>query len=152
MMMGALANRALRASFIDHLVDFATANGFAGIDLEIGSIDDPGMRRYEEFIGELHRAFAPAGLTLAVTVALDDPDYHPDVLARAADFVIINSIDVTPSATMPAPLQPQQMFANALAANRGDRSRQDRRRDRQFGLRLEPDGEDAPADDSAGRD
>ncbi|MEJ0097761.1 MAG: glycosyltransferase [Bauldia sp.] len=114
MMMGALANRAIRASFIDHLVDFAIANRFGGIDLEIGSIDDTGMRRYEEFVGELHRALAPHGVTLAVTVGLDDPAYHMDVLSRAADLVIVDAVDLEPSATTPAPLQPQTAFADAL--------------------------------------
>jgi cellulose synthase/poly-beta-1,6-N-acetylglucosamine synthase-like glycosyltransferase/peptidoglycan/xylan/chitin deacetylase (PgdA/CDA1 family) len=95
-MLEVLSDRNRRASLIASLLRFAVDNRFDGVDLDISSLDDLSMRRYEQFVGEVRRIFSSAGLSVLVTIGLDDPSYRVDRLSRQADLVVIDTFDRTP--------------------------------------------------------
>jgi cellulose synthase/poly-beta-1,6-N-acetylglucosamine synthase-like glycosyltransferase/peptidoglycan/xylan/chitin deacetylase (PgdA/CDA1 family) len=112
-MIDALGDRSRRALLITGLLQFVRDGGFDGVDLDISSIDELSMHRYEEFVGEVHRIFSSVGLSVLVTVSLEDSSYRVDQLSRQADLVVIDTFDRAPPAT-PGALTADAWFAEEL--------------------------------------
>jgi cellulose synthase/poly-beta-1,6-N-acetylglucosamine synthase-like glycosyltransferase/peptidoglycan/xylan/chitin deacetylase (PgdA/CDA1 family)/spore germination protein YaaH len=112
-MIETLSDRGRRGLLITRLLEFARDRHFDGVDLDISSIDDQSMRRYEEFIGELHRIFSSVGLSVLVTVGLEDSSYRIDRLSRQADLVVIDTFNRAPPRA-PAALAADAWFAQEI--------------------------------------
>jgi spore germination protein YaaH len=98
---GILATSASRASAVANLVKLATANGFAGVDVDLEAVQPAGKANFTAFLSSLSSALHVYGLKLVVSVPAKTSDNGASYLAgydyagigSAVDYVQVMTYD-----------------------------------------------------------
>jgi len=75
-----LASAASRAKAVTNLVNLATANGFAGIDIDLEAVQPGDKANYSAFISALANGLHAQGLKLVISIPPKTGDKAPDYL------------------------------------------------------------------------
>lgn len=109
-----LKNSASRSRSIHNLLHIVREQRFAGICIDYENIPSDVMQYYQLFIGELHQAFEPYGLEVAVTIPVQSQNADSRMLAKNCDFVIVMAYDQHWATGTPGPVAAQDWYRNVL--------------------------------------
>jgi cellulose synthase/poly-beta-1,6-N-acetylglucosamine synthase-like glycosyltransferase/peptidoglycan/xylan/chitin deacetylase (PgdA/CDA1 family)/spore germination protein YaaH len=105
-----LASSVARSHLVEDLYSYVRERGYQGISIDFEAVprrSQPGLRA---FMQELYATFHPAGLTVAQSVPLDDPDYDLKAFAATSDYLIIMAYDEHAADDEPGPIASQRWF------------------------------------------
>jgi cellulose synthase/poly-beta-1,6-N-acetylglucosamine synthase-like glycosyltransferase/spore germination protein YaaH/peptidoglycan/xylan/chitin deacetylase (PgdA/CDA1 family) len=116
----ALAQESSRRKMLAGIMDFLSANGFAGLSLDFESIPPSAQGNFLVFLREAADALHAAGKTLSVNVPANDQDFNYKAIAAYADQVIVMAYDEHWSTGKPGPIAGMPWFTSVLRRRQAD--------------------------------
>ena len=92
------------------------ASGDAGVMFDLENLPSSALPDLVRLVEETHRALAPMGKLVAVTLPVDDPRWPVRALASAADRIVMMAYDEHWQGGQPGPIASDGWFADQLAA------------------------------------
>jgi cellulose synthase/poly-beta-1,6-N-acetylglucosamine synthase-like glycosyltransferase/spore germination protein YaaH/peptidoglycan/xylan/chitin deacetylase (PgdA/CDA1 family) len=107
-------NPAARAAFLDNLQRTLVARKADGAVFDFEELPTAAQRDYLALIRDAHAKFAPAKLSVAVTVPAQDDDWNMKAYAAVSDRVILMDYDEHAPATAAGPIASQAWFVQQM--------------------------------------
>ena len=88
-----LADPAARRRVVESLLRYVRGGRFQGVSLDLESLPRGSGARYGQFLEEVAAAFRPLGLSVSVSLPMDDDEFPYDAAARACDELYLMAYD-----------------------------------------------------------
>jgi peptidoglycan-N-acetylglucosamine deacetylase len=109
-----LADPARRGARLSEIITFLETNAFQGLTIDFERVPKHAQASLREFVRETHDAFKTRGLTLAIAVPFDDPEWDYRALGKLADYLILMAYDEHYEEGKPGPIASQGWFVTGI--------------------------------------